>query len=299
MPLWREYRVAVSVDDALAALARSQGGARIIAGGTDLLLDIEQGRLAPQVELIDVTRVEEMTRIQTSRDSITLGAAVTHAQIIDNPAVLAGAACLVQACSLIGGPQVRHVATIGGNVAHALPAGDGSIALLALEAEVEIASAGGRRWQSLESLFTGPGQVSFDRRREILVAFRFRPCANGRTSAFRRIMRPQGVAIAILNMAIRADWEPDGQLADLRLAVGAAGPKPLRARQAEAALRGRLPEAGSIQAAEAALGHEVRLRTSPHRATEPYRRHLLGVLLRDVLAASRNETQADLQLRSV
>ncbi|OGO12891.1 MAG: hypothetical protein A2Y93_15250 [Chloroflexi bacterium RBG_13_68_17] len=287
MPLWNEYRSPVSVEEALASLVQAQGGARIIAGGTDLLLDLQQGRLPPQRALIDVTRIEEMTCINADREVITIGAAVTHAQIVDHPVLQEHAACLVQASALIGGPQVRNVATIGGNVAHALPAGDGSIALLALEAEVEIASSTGRRWEPLEGVFAGPGQVTFERGGELLVAFRFRPTGPAQTSAFRRIMRPQGVAIAILNMAVWLEWETEERIAQVRLTVGAAGPRPLRARQAEAALRGRTLERKTVEAAISALAAEARVRTSPHRASETYRRDLLGVLLAEVLDAAR------------
>ncbi len=286
MALWREYRTPVSVDEALASLVQAQGDARIIAGGTDLLLDIQQGRVAPQQTLIDVTRIDEMTCISVGPESITLGASVTHAQIIAHPALRQHAACLVQASALIGGPQVRNVATLGGNVAHALPAADGSIALLALAAEAEIASAAGRRWEPVEDLFAGPGQVSFDRRAALVVAFRLPRCGPDQASAFRRLMRPQGVAIAIMNMAVWAAWSPDRRLADIRLAVGAAGPRPLRARQTEAVLRGHTLDSKSIEAACTALEKEARLRASPHRASEAYRRHLLGVLLREVLAAA-------------
>ncbi len=293
MPLWNEYRSPVSVDEALALLVQGHGGARIIAGGTDLLLDLQQGRLPPPRTLIDVTRIEEMTRIAADPEFVTLGAAVTHAQIIDHPSLQQQAAGLVQASALIGGPQVRNVATIGGNVAHGLPAGDGSIALLALGAEVEIASSAGRRWQPLEAVFAGPGQVNFDRTCELLVAFRFRPTGPGQTSAFRRIMRPQGVAIAILNMAAWVEWEAPERIGRVRLVVGAAGPRPLRARLAEAALQGTELGRRSIEAASAALEAEARLRTSPHRASEPYRRQLLGVLLEDILDAARPVARTD------
>ncbi len=287
MPLWHAYHSPVTVEEALASLARAQGGALIIAGGTDLLLDLQQGRLPPPRILIDVTCIEEMTRIRVDPDVITIGAAATHSQIVNHPSLQKQAACLVQACALIGGPQVRNVATIGGNVAHALPAGDGSIALLALEAEVEIAAAAGRRWELLERVYAGPGQVAFDRGSEVLVAFRFHPVGSDQTSAFRRVMRPQGVAIAIMNMAVWVAWEAGERIADLRLAVGAAGPRPLRARQTEEALRGRRLDQTAIEAAGIALAGEARLRTSPHRASQTYRSHLLGVLLEDVLLSAR------------
>src|SRR3990172_6003428 len=201
MAYWQEYVQPSTVDDALTALREAGGEARLVAGGTDLLLDLQQGRHAPLRRLVDVTRIEEMGRIRLDGEWAEIGAAVPIRQIVEHPVLAVRASCLTQACALIGGPQVRNVATLGGNVAHALPAGDGTIALLALEAQAEIASAGGRRWLPMEELFSGPGQTTFDRSADVLVRFRLRLAGAGEASAFERIMRPQGVAIAILNMA--------------------------------------------------------------------------------------------------
>jgi carbon-monoxide dehydrogenase medium subunit len=172
------------------------------------------------------------------------------------------------------------VATLGGNVAHALPAGDGTIGLLALEAEAEIASSDGRRWLPLEKLFAGPGKTTFDRSRELLVQFRFQLARPGEGSAFERVMRPQGVAIAILNMACWIRVDSNARIEAARLAVGPAGPVPSRARAAEKTLLGETPSEMVLSGAAAVLLDEATLRNSAHRATREYRHHLVEVLLR-------------------
>jgi carbon-monoxide dehydrogenase medium subunit len=291
MALWQHYLTPGSVEAALAALKEAAGPARLIAGGTDLLLELQQGRHPPVDTLVDVSRIPEMRTIREENGRVYLGAAVTHAEVgrsvIINPRIR----CLVQACGLIGGPQVQNVATIGGNVAHALPAADGTVALLALDAEAELATGGGRRWVRLEELFAGPGQVTFDRGREILVGFRFALPGSDQTTSFRRVMRPQGVAIAIMNMAVWVRWAPGGVIRDLRLGLGAAGARPLRARQTEAVLRGQVLEDGGLNRALQTLLMEAQVRTSPHRATADYRRHLLGVLLRRTLRAAQGDAE--------
>lgn len=292
MASWEHYLRPRTVDEALAILAEADGAARIVAGGTDLLLDLQQGREPPVLALVDITDIPELQAIATVEDEIYLGAAVTHTTIVDDPILTENAACLVEACRLIGGPQVRNVATIGGNVAHALPAADGTIALLALDAQAEIASSGGRRWVKLEQLFRGPGEPTFDRVREILVGFRLKKRLPGETSAFRRIMRPQGVAIAILNMAAWLRKPPGSIVEDVRLAVGPAGPRPVRARQTEEFLRGRDIGADVLAEATEVLLEEVQLRTSPHRATSEYRKHLVGILLRRTIEAAVGAEQA-------
>ena len=286
MTYWQTYVTPRSLDEALAALRDAPGPARLVAGGTDLLLDLQQGRLPTVHTLIDVTRIPELLEVRLEGDRLFLGAAATHATIVGHPLITAGAACLVQACELIGGPQVRNVATLGGNVAHALPAADATIALLALDASAELATPSGRREVPIESLFTGPGQVAFDRAETIVVGFRFRERRAGEGSAFRRVMRPQGVAIAILNMAVWIRLTADRVIAEARIAIGPGGPRPRRVGMAEECLVGQRPEGVDFSAVADALLAGSQLRSSVHRTTLDYRRHLLSVLLRRALPAA-------------
>ncbi len=285
MTLWKRYLRPSTVEGALTNLAQAEGPARVVAGGTDLLIDMQQGRHPAVDTLVDITQIPELGLIRLQGDQILLGAAVVHQAIVGSPLLGAQAECLVEACGLIGGPQVRNVATIGGNVAHALPAADGTIALLALGAEAQIAGPEGRRWEPLEALFSAPGLPAFDRGREVLVSFRFPAPESDQATAFRRVMRPQGVAIAILNMAVWMKVGPDDSIGDVRLSVGPAGPRPLRAVEAEEALRGTVPHERSLDRAVEALLAEAQLRTSRHRATKSYRERLIRVLLNRTLEA--------------
>jgi len=289
--LWTSYLQPKTVEEALRSLQASAGSKAIIAGGTDLLLDLEQGR-HPHVDLlVDVTDIEEMRQIRLDVDRLFLGAAVTHREIVESGTLQEHAACLVDASGLIGGPQVRNIATIGGNVAHALPAADGTIALLALGAEAQIASANGREWRPLGELFAGPGETAFDRTGEILVGFRIPACRRNEGSAFQRIMRPQGVAIAILNMAAWLRETGDGVIQDVRIAVGPAGPRPFRGRKTEAVLLGQRLDKETLHKATASLLEGVSLRTSPHRATSEYRRHLVPVLMERTLKEAQDRAR--------
>ena len=297
MSLWQQYLRPQSLADALGAMSAygdSDGAVAVIAGGTDLLLDLDQGRHAGVKTLIDVTDVQEMLEIQQRDEYITIGAALPLRDVISNDLVRSQFKALVEACELIGGPQVRNVATLGGNVAHALPAGDGTIALLALGAEAEVASENGVKWVSMEELFLGPGKPNFDRAIELVVRFRVPASREGEGSAFRRVMRPQGVAIAILNMGARLRFDEQGIVQEARLAIGPAGPRPLRAQATERALVGSALVEDTFERASEALAGEVSLRTSPHRATKEYRTHLLETLLRRTLeAAIENKVHAN------
>jgi len=283
MATWNRYLKPTTVEEALRDLHEASGDARLIAGGTDLLLDMQQGRLPPVNALIDVTGIDELCELREEGETLVVGAALTHSRIIADPLMVRNAPCLVEACALIGGPQVRNVATLGGNVAHGLPAADGTIALLALGAQAIVAEQAERREVPIEDLFTGPGRTTLQLQRSILVGFRIRCRGPREGSAFYRVMRPQGVAIAILNMAVWLRLDARDAIDSARLAVGPGGPTPRRARKAEAELCGQPAKRVALDAVLNALEEETQLRSSAHRATSEYRHHLLGVLLRRVL----------------
>jgi carbon-monoxide dehydrogenase medium subunit len=285
MTLWKKYYLADSVPAALQALSEAEGPSRLIAGGTDLLLEIQQGRHSPVHTLVDVTSIPELGIIELRSDRLFVGAAVPLTQIVASPLLKQHAEALVEACGLIGGPQVRNTATLGGNVSHALPAADGTIALMALGAQAEVASSEGHRFVPTESLFLGPGKSALDPQKELICGFYLPLLRSRQASAFRRVMRPQGVALPILNLALWLSRTED-TIADIRIAIGPAGPRPLRARETENVLRGQPLSPGRIETAVSALLSESRFRTSPQRASADYRRHLAEVLLQDSLLAA-------------
>jgi carbon-monoxide dehydrogenase medium subunit len=277
-----EYTLARNIQEALQALAAAPGPAHIVAGGTDLLLDLDQGRLAPVHTLVDVTQIPELNKMELRAGELFIGAAVPHNKITAADSVQAHAQALVEACGLIGGPQVRNVATLGGNVAHALPAADGTIALMALDASAEIASPAGTRRAPLATLFKGPGENTLDARNELLTGFYLPLRAPGQASAFQRIMRPQGVAIAILNCAVWLHRAGD-VLQDVRISFGPSGPTPRRMTAAEDYLRGQTPTNQTLSQAYDLILEQASFRTSRHRATLDYRREVAGVLLHETL----------------
>ncbi len=235
MNLWQNYVRPSSVSEAIQALISAPGPAIPLAGGTDLLLDLEQGRHSPVDTLVDLTTVPEMQALELRGECLFIGAAAPLNRVARHPLTAAHAEALVEACDLVGGPQVRNVATLGGNVAHALPAADGTIALLALDAETEIAGPAGIRRMPFGELFLGPGKSALKHGQELLVGFYIKLAGGARTSScFKRIMRPQGVALPIINLAIWLQRQDD-RLADIRIAVGPGAATPFRARASEAA----------------------------------------------------------------
>ena len=165
---WQEYRQPKSLTEAIEDLTTAPVPAVPIAGGTDLLLDMRQGRHSPVHTLIDLTNIPEMNTIEVQEESLFIGACVPINRIIKSSLVQNNAQALLEACDLIAGPQVRNIATLGGNVAHALPAADGTIALLALDAAAKVAFPGGIRKMQFMDLFLGPGKSSIDKTKELM-----------------------------------------------------------------------------------------------------------------------------------
>jgi len=293
MNLWQEYLRPTNLSQALKAFAEASGPALPIAGGTDLLLDLEQGRHSPVHTLVDVTSIAEMTALAARGDELFIGAALPVNRIVLDPLVCAHAQALSEACNLIAGPQVRNVATLGGNVAHALPAADGTIALLALNATAEIASnstagrvAAERRIETrrmpFKELFLGPGKSSLKHGQELVVGFYLPLSKKRQASCFKRIMRPQGVALPIINLAIWLE-RADEVIRQIRIAVGPGGPTPWSGTEAEKALLGKPLNAETFDAALEALLDQVGFRSSARRASADYRRHIVRGLFKDVL----------------
>jgi len=310
MNLWQNYVRPKTLSEAMDAFAHAPRPLAPIAGGTDLLLDLEQGRHSPVQTLIDVTSIAEMTALEVRGDELFIGASVPVNRIVLDPLAVPHAQALTEACNLIAGPQVRNVATLGGNVAHALPAADGTIALLALDAQAEIASlalsgADGQA-QAVETersrragvgtyripfkdLFLGPGKSSLKQGEELLVGFYIQTLKVSKTfrvsSCFKRIMRPQGVALPILNCAVWIEREKD-VVKDIRIAVGPGGGTPFRAAQAEDTLRGGPLNDAIFDSALEALLTQAQFRTSARRASADYRRHIVTGLFKDVIESA-------------
>jgi carbon-monoxide dehydrogenase medium subunit len=299
MTYWQHYHTPHTVAHALGLLRQYGDQAQIIAGGTDLIIDMQSGNHAPAVALVDVTHIDALSTIHTETDTddgehwVVLGAAVTHTAIERSPVIQEHGAALVESCRVVGGPQVRNVATIGGNVAHALPAADGTIGLLALNAQVQLCTlheedgstegALTSAWQPLLSIFAGPGRNNL-RSNQLLGAFRFPQRRPRQASAFDRIMRPQGVALPILGLAANVTLDATlNQVVAATIAIGPAGPIPFRATSAEEVLTGAPYSDELVEEVVLAAQSQAQLRTSRHRASQDYRHEMVAVLLRRVL----------------
>lgn len=260
-------------------------GARFLAGGTDLVIQIRRGRIAP-THLIDIGRLPGLDRIEIGARECALGALATYRAIERHPALAGELAALAQAAGVVGGHQVRNVATVGGNIVNASPAADFVPALLALDAKLDLIGPGdATRTVALRDFVTGPGRTEAAPG-EILTTVRFeRPPAHSAT-AFLKEGRRKAMEISVVCVAACVTIDAAaGTFVGARIAVGAAAPRAFRATRAEASLAGRpataetFRAAGTLAAADASPISDV-------RASADHRRHLVSVLVERALAQS-------------
>jgi CO/xanthine dehydrogenase FAD-binding subunit len=282
--MWQAYEIAASVDEALSTLARYDGRARLIAGGTDLVIELQEGKLGVDC-LVDVARIPGLDQIEQRGDRIVLGSNVTFRQIKESPLLQERARVLAEAAGTVGALQVQTSATLAGNVVNAMPAADGSVALCALDAEAEVAGVGGRAWRPIGGLFLGPGRSAVDPTRQMVTAIRFRALQAGQGSAWERVGRRRALVLPILNCGVSVALDGGGErITWARIGLGPVAPVPFRGRRAEAFLAGRpAGEEAYRQAAEMVAG-ECQPRSSLLRASKEYRVEVLQVLVRQGLA---------------
>ncbi|MCU1502875.1 MAG: putative xanthine dehydrogenase FAD-binding subunit [Ilumatobacteraceae bacterium] len=258
--------------DALAA----DPGALVLAGGTDLLVEINMGHRRP-TSVLSVTRVPELRSWahDPSNATVRLGAAVTYAEVMEHP--LAGLLpALAQAARTVGSPQIRNTATVGGNVGTSSPAGDGLPVLAALEAVVHLASATGVREVPFAEFATAPKRTV--RRPDELITAITVPVLTG-WQGYSKVGVRNAMVIATASTCLAVD-EAAG---NVRLALGSVGPVIIRASAAEAFARASVDFAERRATADtvrefAALAAAAARPIDDHRSTAAYRRHAIGVL---------------------
>ncbi len=270
-----------TLTEALELKSRLKDKGVFLAGGTDLVVGVAKGRLSVE-HWIDLSGVPGLSYVREEGEELAIGPLATHAMLERS----AFAPALAQAARTVGGPAIRNRGTIAGNLGTASPAGDVSVALLALDARIALVGSHGSRSVPIRDFFVGPGKtrIAHD---ELIQEVRIRRSAD---SAFLKLGKRQSVAIALVSAAVVR--QRDGRVA---IALGSVGPTPLRAARAEAhlALAGLAPEA--IGEAASLVRAEV-TPIDDHRASAEYRRAVSGVLVRRLLeqlaASSKPESPA-------
>lgn len=269
------YESAATLDEAIAILTRLGPGAKVLAGGTDLLPQIKEHVVEPPA-LLALGPIPEMQALEASPDgSLRIGALVRMRTIERSPRVLGRWAAVAQGAKLVGSVQIRNLATLGGNICNAAPSADVVPALVAFNAAATIAGPNGRRTLPLEKLFVGPRRTTLEPG-ELLVEVCLPAPAPGTGSAYLRHTPRLEMDIAVAGSAAVVTVA-DGRITDARICLASVAPVPVRAASAESALRNAEPSDDTIRRAAQAAANDC-TPISDVRGSDEYRRHLVTVL---------------------
>ncbi len=277
------YVAARDVQHAVALLAEHGAAAKILAGGTDLLVELKHAAHNPEV-IVDISRLDELKNIAIADDGLHIGALATHGDIMQSSVIRDMFPALVEAAHSIGALQTRNLGTIGGNLITCVPSMDSGPTLMALEASVPVANSAGQRQMPLANLFVGPRKTSL-KPGELLIDIVIPKPNLGKPASFQKFGLRKGQALALVNAAAAFWVDGKGAFAAPCIALGAVAPVVIRAPKAEAYLNGRkvtdeaMAEAGRIAATEAKP-------ISDFRASAEYRRDLIAVLVKRALASA-------------
>lgn len=273
-----EYKTPKTLQEACDLLWDYKERAKVIAGGTDLVIALRNESLRPEV-LIDITHIPELRMMRVENGMIFIGGGITHSEIASSPLIHQYGKVLSDAVSEIGSPQIRNIGTIGGNIVNASPAGDSIPPLLVLDAFATVVSIEGKKEVSLIHLFESPYKTTL-KPYEILLNVQFKKLPSRMRTGFVRLARREGMAIARMSVAIALDLESGGnRINEIRIAVGAITPTPQRMSEAEEFLKGRLPDEESLQKASFLIS-DAMIKRSGIRPSTSYKRPVIEALFK-------------------
>lgn len=286
-----QYEAPVSVDEAVGLLAGAKGLAKVLAGGTDLLVQLRTGAVQPDM-VVDVKRIDELRQISGNAASgFVIGAAVSGSEIGEHAALVKAWPGVVEGMELIGSTQIQGRATPGGNLCNASPAGDCTPGLVAAGAICVVAGPKGRREIPVEQVPVGPGKTSLAKG-EFVVALKLPPRAKNSGDAYLRMIPRTEMDIAIVGAGVDLTLDASGTCTHARVALGAVAPTVLLVEAAAKALIGsKIDDAALAKLAAAASAACKPI--SDKRGTIEYRTKVAGVLARRAAVIARDRARSN------
>lgn len=266
-----------TVEEVLCFLAKHEN-CKIIAGGTDIIIQMREKKISPDA-LVDVSKIEELRKIQVSDRFIEIGGAVTFADIVNSPIFDGKLYGLKEACRLVGSPQIRNKGTIGGNIVNGSPAADSIPPLLCLNSTLVFKSFRGVREVKLEDYYKYKEQVGI-KEDEVLTAIRFRKPAG--YLRFAKLGLRKALAISRISMAAMVDLDEEKRIKGITIASGSLGKYPMREREVEEYLLGKELNERTVEEGLEVLRKATDKRLKG-RSTYPYKRRAVERLFREVL----------------
>lgn len=265
--------------ETLDRMAKEPGVWKPFAGGTDLMVLLEAGKL-PHKKFLNIWDLAELRGIETSADHVTLGTLTTYTEVRRDEILAQEFPLLCRAAAETGSVATQNRGTLGGNIANASPAADSPPVLLVYDAEIEIVSAGGARWIPYQRFHSGYKQMDLQPP-ELIRRIRVPRTKNGWKQYFRKVGTRRAQAISKVCFAAAARMDA-GKIGDLRIVLGSVAPTVLRAVRAEEVLRGQRPDVAILKSAQDALANEI-VPIDDIRSTSHYRRTVVRNLLAEFI----------------
>ncbi len=274
-----DYQAPKSLREACALLEEFGAKAKLLAGGTDLLVNLKKKVLAPQ-QVVSLNKIKGLNEIIPKKGKgISIGPLVTASVLAESELVQEHLTVLAQGAGRLGSPLIRNRATLGGNIVTARPASDLAPPLMVLGAQLILKNKDGERELEVEKFFKGPGKTSI-KPKEILSQIYIPSCEGPCGSAYLKLGSRKALEISLVNVAAFLELGPEGSIRQARIALGAVGPTPLRAKSAEKILKGEKPVGSGdslfLEAARAAARDGKPI--DDHRGSAEYRRALIEIL---------------------
>ena len=271
------YEAPSSLEQAVGLLAAASGDARVLAGGTDLLVQMRTDVLNPEL-VVDIKHIPELRQIKEESAGFRIGAAVTGAELKEHPRLKAVWPGVVEAANLIGSTQIQGRATMGGNLCNGSPAADSVPALIAAAAKASVVGPKGRREIAVEDVMLAPRQLSLTKG-EIIASFILPPQAKGSADAYLRFIPRTEMDIAVVGCGVCLTVDDKGVVSRARVALGAVAARPLLVEEAAKALLGSKVDDAALRKLDAAAGAACKP-IDDKRGTKEYRIKVAGVLAR-------------------
>jgi len=266
-----------TLNEARQELARYAGEALVVAGATDVYLDLKYGRKTVAY-LVDIRNIAELNGIHKEGDKLFIGSATTHAELAKHPLIQTHFSALAAGAAVVGGPQMRHTGTIGGNVVNAKPAADTAIPLFSFNAEaIYFDEHGNELAKPIGELYSGTGTSNLDSRKCILKGFHL-PCDYFTASVFTRFAKRNAMALPILNLALALRMK-NGIIEDACMTAGPVARIPLRMSVVEDMLKQRAPDEALFKSVSEVAVNVAEPRDSSLRGSKAFRKDLLQTLV--------------------
>jgi CO/xanthine dehydrogenase FAD-binding subunit len=275
------FAAPTSVDEAVKILAGASGMAKVLAGGTDLLVQLRSGRMRPEL-IVDTKRIPGMIGIREEGGRFVIGASTPGVMIYENEALTRAWPGIVEGMDLIGSEQIQGRASFAGNLCNASPAADSVPALIAARANAVIAGPNGRREAQVEAIVTGPGQTSLQKG-EFIVEFHVPKPKPHQSDAYLRFIPRTEMDIAVVGVGVNVTLDGNGVCTDARVVLGAVAPTQVVADEAGKALIGHRLDDDTLAKLDAAAGRACKP-INDKRGTIEYRVKVAGVLARRAAA---------------